>query len=90
MHTEPRGRGPCLCHGSLRTFLEATEHFLSLMRSPQRPVEQLVVLILQLRRPRFRKSKGTASWQSGQAKNSGLLTTSPGLQKRYLLLLLCL
>ena len=53
----------------------------SLTRSPQCPVEQLVVLILQLRRPRLRKSKGTASWQSGQAKNSGLLTASPGLQK---------
>lgn len=76
---------PGLCCG-VRTFFRATEHFLGLVRSTQRPMKQVMILISQVRRPRLRKSKATSSWSHsklawGQAKNLALLTASSAFQK---------
>lgn len=69
----------------LRTFFEATERFLGLVRSTWRPmkqVERVVVLILQMRRPGRRRPKVTRLLNSKLTVKPGQESGSPGTQLR--------
>lgn len=70
---------------SLRTFFEATERFLGLVRSTWRPmkqVERVVVLILQMRRPGRRGPKVTRLPNSKLTVKPGQESGPPGTQLR--------